>query len=149
MSNVRVIYAEMDGSDQMVRSVISQMAERVSQRQAPELPLEVPAIAADPANPARCLIPPRPLKTRVLRNLAEEARQASRKPQCKIRDGATLAAIVAALTKRPMSSGEVIKETHLGAAAVYSGLAKLRKDGDVESRPDETSIYPKQHLVKK
>lgn len=37
MSNVRVVFAEVDGSDEMVRSVISQFAERVTGR---------PAIAA-------------------------------------------------------------------------------------------------------
>jgi DNA-binding transcriptional ArsR family regulator len=57
--------------------------------------------------------------------------------------------IVAALAKRPMTSGDVAKETGLKQSVVYSTLHVLRKEGVVESREDDSSLYPMQHLVKK
>jgi DNA-binding IclR family transcriptional regulator len=51
--------------------------------------------------------------------------------------------------KKPMNSGDLARHLGLAKSNVYSMLHLLRKEGLVESRESEESLYPLQHLVKR
>jgi hypothetical protein len=55
-------------------------------------------------------------------------------------------AILAALKKRPMVSGEVIKETKAKASDVYQRLSLMRKSGVIETREDPSDFGKKNYV---
>lgn len=151
MAKVRVVLAEVEGTDEAVQSVLSQFIDQVTAAAvAPELP--APAEAPKPAliSPPAIAEAPKPPrhngharpKTKP-ETKALEKRTSEKPPE----PGATRTRILDALRKRPMTSGEVMKETGLPNSTVYSMLNILRGEGKVISKPDPGGIYPKQHLV--
>lgn len=146
-NRVRVVVIEAEGSDAILGQVLaSALAARFDG--AAEQP--APALPSPPVEQDRRALSPAPAKREggpAARRKAA-ARQAPPKQEAAV-DAGTREKILAALEKKPMNSGDVVRATGLSKSNVYSMLHILRKEGVVESREEENSIYPVQHLVKK
>ena len=140
MSNVRVIFAEMDGTDEMVRSVISEFAERM--RRVPEVMAITPAAVRE----VKALPSPAPAR-RKGPGKAKAAVAAAAAFVPATNDGLG-ERVLAALRKRPMTSGDLIKELKTAKPQdIYYLLSMMRKSGVIETREDP-SDFGKKHYVK-
>jgi len=147
MSSVRVFFAEMDGSDAMVQSVISPVCGARYQQEltgAPgdrgELPLAHCGFAASPE--ARC---PKKRKAVGRKRTASPAVLAPAAAD----GGSAVSAhqISALLEKRGMSSGELIAALGAKPADVYYRLGQMRKTGSIETRMDESDAVRRNYLA--
>jgi hypothetical protein len=146
MNKVRVILIEADGSDAIMSQALAGFLAALH-------PAETPLPPPIPSRPTLELIPsaaPAPAIAERVKPVRVKARQ-GRLPLAKpdANDGNTRAAVIAALSKRPMTSSELIKETGLTAPAIYSMTGYMRNQGELESKQDDSSIYKKHHLVKR
>ena len=141
MSNrVRVVVIEADGSDAVMGQALAGVLRALDSGGQAHAAAPPPPVLEAP----KALAPPPPVPVKRGR---PKARQAPL-PLAKEGDGAR-AAILAALAKQPMTSGDLALATGLPKPAVYYMLSVLRKEGIVVSRPSEDSVYPLQCLVKK
>ena len=143
-NRLRVVVIEAEGADALIAQTLASALAALHAgpiQNAPTPPIISPPVALpaldSPRKPAR----PKPREPK--------ARQAHLPLAKEGADAGTRAAVIAALEKRPMSSGEVIKVTGCTAGAVYGMLDYLRKTGVVEARPNEEGIGKKNHLVKR
>lgn len=147
MSSVRVVFAEMDGSDEMVRSVISQLAAQVS-RPAPPLLAGISDIR--PLKALAAPLAPRRLSVRrkPARKIAAPASEAATPASRRAADApdALTGRILACLSKCGMSSGDLIAGLGAKRADIYYRLSSLRKSGKVETRMDEADAVRKNYL---
>jgi ParB/RepB/Spo0J family partition protein len=112
MNKVRVILIEADGSDAIMSQALAGFLAALH-------PAETPLPPPIPSRPTLELIPsaaPAPAIAERVKPVRVKARQ-GRLPLAKpdANDGNTRAAVIAALSKRPMTSSELIKETGLTA----------------------------------
>jgi hypothetical protein len=146
MSSVRVVFAEIDGSDQLVQAVLSQFAARVSK-----------ALAGPPASYAEIrpmeglAVAPAPKrlagrKASAKKGAAPSGDAGAAQPGPSDSLGGLSERILALLAKRGRSSGELIAELKAKAADVYYYLGRLRKSGRVETRMDEADAVRRNYL---
>ena len=143
MSNVRVIFAEMDGTDEMVRSVISEFAERM--RRVPEV------MAITPAAVREVKALPSPRRGGARGGVRKVAAAAPAAPAAAAFVPATNDGLgdrlLAALRKRPMTSGELIKELKTAKPQdIYYRLSMMRKSGVIETREDPSDFGKKNYV---
>ena len=131
MNKIGMTFVEIDGSDEIVRSVISQLMAQV--RESPR-----PSLATDSA--PQVPLPHSSSFAMRRRSLATTARK--RRPATSEPDVLTQR-ILAALAKRGMSSGELIASLRAKAA---DRLDMLRKNGQVETSMDESDATRKNYL---
>ena len=138
MSRVRVVMAEVEGSDQAVADALRMFAEKVVGG-APAAAIAAPVAEA----PAPLALPAAAAAPKVRRGgrRKQSAAAVTEKPAAPAETGGkTRQAILAELRKGPRTSGELIKLTGLSGPSVYTELGVMRKAMVVESRPDSDGI---------
>lgn len=147
-NKVRVVMVEASGSDAVMSQALAGFLRALDRAEEPTQNTLPPPIIEEPrALPA----PAKRVKSEPVARRKAGVRQARLplKQDGAAPDAGTRAQIIAALEKKAMNSGDVVKATGLSKSSVYSMLHILRKEGVVESREIEDSIYPVQYLVNK
>jgi predicted Rossmann fold nucleotide-binding protein DprA/Smf involved in DNA uptake len=155
MSNkVRLVCVEAEASDETVQQILRTFSLGGSFAPAADPVIDAPDLPTPKALPLVAPAPAAPnppifkFKKRGRPQKVAAPKPKGPAPATSNGDGKSRGVIIAALAKRPMTSGEVIKETKLPSTVVYSMLNILRSEGTVESREGETQ-FKVQHLVKK
>lgn len=143
MSKVRVVMAEMEGSDEAVLGAIRSF---VGEQVAAPPPMAPEEIEAPAAAPVRALPAP-PVARRAKAGRAAAVPAVPAAPA--VEDGPVVEAIVAALRKGPRTSGEVIQLSGYSSGSVYPALKKLRDAGRVDMVGDESDGQRRNRLVER
>jgi hypothetical protein len=152
-----VVFAEMEGSDDMIRSVLSQMAERVGARaEAPAGPIEARGLLGGATVseslallPGPAGVPPAKRRGKgKLKHAPPPKAEASGMRFEQIRAAEELRGEIAVLLKkRPLTSREIIDATRREAGQIYAALSMLRKEGVVRTVEDESDGQRKNYLA--
>ena len=141
MNKMRVVFAEVEGSDEVIHGLISQLAGRMNQVAEPA-PIAAAPLAAPPTLPAArakraigrprkgVLPPPLPANNADVASDTIEGR------------------ILTALAKRPMTTGDLAAAIGSAFGSVCDRLSKMRKAGSVVTQSNPNGIGKVNALVR-
>lgn len=131
MSSIRVVCAEIEGSDLSIQQALAQILERGNGNGRPAAPVAAAVIEAPP---------------RKALGAAKPGRRSGKRPRQATESAAPAIAgdvqtkLASLLAKGPQTSGTLIRLSGLPAASVYNALHVMRKAGAIESRRDADSL---------
>jgi hypothetical protein len=159
MSKVRVVFAEVEGSDQAVYDAIRSFLQAVGIVPAAAVPIAPAAPAPLPieraSEPEQLPARGTPRASQVVKPrgrppaTAKAAAPASSGTDATTQDGGIRDRILAALTKRPMCSVDLVAAVNASSGSVYTWLKKLREEGVVVTHEDEADGERKNFVVKR
>lgn len=151
MSRVRIVLAEIDGSDAAVQAAINSFIGRFGAQDAGGAD-RVEAIAASVITPAiEAPAAPAPVKQRRTsgKEIAEKSQSsAAAAPAADSRLSPCEEKLLAILAKGPRSSADLVRDSGYTSGTVYPALKHLRDLGRVSTGADADNPYPVNRLVK-
>lgn len=147
MAKVRVVLAEVEGSDEIVGRAIYDALARFNQ------PAEATPVLIQAAEewPILETAAPAGLESSRRRKLRQSAETTAARAAATPPASAELTVgeqILALLKKRPLVTGDILKALPaVTSGTVYQSLVNLRKGGRIETREDESDGYKKNFVV--